>query len=111
MSIPKIETAIPKRRYQIGTFSAIILGDIESEDGIRYRHICALVPEGMTEPLLYISHVKQPEGDVVRIASAEGSQDLAAPESLHDLESFCDQALPVAQKLLSLTDEMPARLM
>lgn len=111
MSIPKIETAIPKRRYQIGTFSAVILGDIESEDDVRYRYICALVPEGVNEPVLYIAHIRQSGGDIVRIASADGTQDLVAPDSMQDLDSFCDQALPVAQKLLSLTDEMPARLM
>lgn len=111
MNIPRIKTAIPKRRYQIGTFSAVILGEIESEDGINYRNICAMVADGATEPLLYIMHIRDKEGETVRIASVEQSQDLTPPEPIKGIDDFCEQVLPIAQKLLSLTDEMPARLM
>ena len=46
MEAPKIQTAIPQRRYQLGEYSGVVLGEIESSDGVKYRYILALVREG-----------------------------------------------------------------
>ena len=43
---PTIATAIPKRRFQIGDYSASLLGEVESNDRRHYRYILALVPTG-----------------------------------------------------------------
>lgn len=111
LSIPTIKTALPKHRYQIGTFSAAILAEIESDDPVRYRYICAVVEDGGRDPLLYISLITGGEGDRVVVASADHSQELLAPPAIRDLENFTEQAIAMVQKLLQLTDEMPAQLM
>ncbi len=46
MDAPKIQTAIPQRRYQFGEYTGVVLGDIESGDDVKYRYILALVREG-----------------------------------------------------------------
>ena len=51
---PVIRTAIPKRRYQIGPYSASLLGEIESGDARAYRYILAFVASGKREPEVYI---------------------------------------------------------
>ena len=111
MSVPKIKTALPKHRYQIGGFSLVILGDIESDDPVRYRYIGAVVQDGDREPLLYISLIRDGDSDRIIVASAEHRQELMAPAELRDVEIFTEQAVAMTQKLLQLTDEMPARLM
>ena len=40
-----IQTAIPKRRYRIGEFTAVVLGEVESEDRADYRYIMAVVDD------------------------------------------------------------------
>jgi hypothetical protein len=111
LSIPKIKTAIPKQRYQIGTFSVVILGDVECYDSARYRYICAAVEDGDSDPLIYISLVEEQEGDRLVVASSEQVQMLQAPSELRELTTFCEQVIPMVQKLLQLTDEIPAQLM
>ena len=47
---PKIDTAIPQRRYQLGAYTVVVLGEIESSDGKDYRYVAAVVREGDPEP-------------------------------------------------------------
>ena len=54
---PVIRTAIPKRRYQIGPYSASLLGEIESGDARAYRYILAFVASGKREP--EVSHLRR----------------------------------------------------
>ena len=46
MEAPKIQTAIPQRRYQFGEYTGVVLGEIESSDAVKYQYILALVREG-----------------------------------------------------------------
>ena len=111
MSTPKINTAIPKHRYQIGIFSVVILGEIDSDDSERYRYICAVVEEGQSEPILYISLIPGSDEDRLVISSMGQVQELQVTQELRDLEFFTDNVIPMVQKLLQLTDEIAAKLM
>ncbi len=50
MTTPHIQTAIPQRRYQLGSFLVNILSDIKTDDPVEYRYIMALIDEGEQEP-------------------------------------------------------------
>ena len=51
MSKPGIVTAIPKRRYTLGEFSLVVLGEIESNDNRDYGYIMAVVRGTDPEPV------------------------------------------------------------
>ena len=55
MDAPRIRTAIPKRRYQLGSFTCVVLGEIESNDNIDYRYILAMVEQGSQQPSFYVT--------------------------------------------------------
>lgn len=114
MSMPQIGTAIPKRRYQLGEFTAVVLGDVESRDGEEYRYVMALVPEGQRQPIFYVSAVRNridKEGSHrLRVASAQMTQDMGAADGWSNLDNFCGDALQVARQALGLMDEQPIRL-
>lgn len=114
MTMPKIGTAIPKRRYQLGEFTAVVLGDVESRDDDEYRFVMALVPEGHQQPIFYISSVRNRSGNEgshrLRAASAQLTRDLGASDDWSSLDNFCEEALQVARQALGLMDEQPLRL-
>lgn len=114
MTTPQIGTAIPKRRYQLGEFTAVVLGDVESRDGEDYRYVMALVPEGQRQPIFYVSSVRNRSGGEgshrLRVASAALTRDMGASDGWFNLDNFCDEALQVARQALGLMDEQPLRL-
>jgi hypothetical protein len=114
MTMPQIDTAIPKRRYQIGEFTAVVLGDVESKDGEEYRFVMALVPEGRRQPIFYVSSVRNRSGDEgshrLRAASTQLTRDMGASDDWNNLDAFCDEALLVVRQALGLMDEQPLRL-
>ena len=117
MQRPAIERAIPKRRYHIGTFGAVILGEVESGDDHAYRHILALVPEGDSDPILYVTaeELAEPGPDgqrmVVRVVAEEGEKVLGPDDRWQELDAFVDDALQMVRRVMRLTDEEPVRLM
>ena len=74
MQAPNIQTAIPKQRYQLGPYQAVLLGEIESPDPVRYRFILALVREGETQPSVFITCEKNS-----RAQAQQGSQGFLIP--------------------------------
>ena len=114
MTMPKIGTAIPKRRYQLGEFTAIVLGEVESRDGEEYRYVMALVAEGQQQPIFYVSAVRNRSGDEgshrLRAASAQLTRDMGASDGWANLDNFCEEAMQVARQALGLMDEQPVRL-
>ena len=114
---PNIETAIPKRRFQIGDFSAVILGEVTSRDQRTYEYILALVPDGETEPVLYITAEKvvadaAPEKvTVVRVIADGGERILGPDQRWCDLDLFGEDALAMVQKVMGLGEEEPRRLL
>jgi hypothetical protein len=116
MNAPRIKTAIPERRYHIGGFIAVILGEVESSDGHTYHHILALVPEGGPEPALYVTSEENASGGsseaatIVRVIAENGERALGPDSRWRDLDAFSEDALAMVQRVMGLTDEEPVRL-
>ena len=114
---PLIQTAIPKRRYQIGEFSASLLGEIDSPDDRSYRYILAFVQLGQTQPALYVCAEQSPvdrapEGRYqLRMISEGLSEVLDVADRWGDLDTFSDQALKLGSQALGLQREQIVRLM
>jgi hypothetical protein len=117
MDAPKIKTALPQRRYQLGEFTAVILGDIESADGIGYRYILAMVREGDASPCLYVTLEKNRRSEAaqgshrMRMVAHNYNEVLGSSDRWSDLEIFVREALTLSSKVLQLGDEQPVRLM
>ena len=116
MDAPKINTAIPKRRYQLGEYGAVVLGEIESGDGVAYEFVMALVQEGQAQPSLYITSERNAPGQTgegshrMRMFAAQGTRVLGSADELRQLDQFCELALSMAAQMLQLADEVPVRL-
>jgi hypothetical protein len=113
MNSPKIETAIPKRRYQLGDFGITVLGDVESRDGNDYRYVFALVQDGKSDPSIYVVAIRVPgsENFTLRLIAPNMERDLETSPAWRDLDHFCEQGISIAQQILGLKDEQPHRLM
>ena len=61
-SSPKIQTAIPQRRYQYGDYGVTVLGEIESGDERDYQFVAAFVKDGESRPRLYVVSERLPPG-------------------------------------------------
>ena len=114
---PQIKTAIPKQRYQIGPFTAIVLGDIDSSDGLDYQYILAMVEEGRDRPGFYVTAERVQGEDAargryrMRILAAWGTEVLGQSDRWQTLDGFIDDAFSIAVAKLALTDESVIRLM
>jgi len=117
MDKPGIVTAIPRRRYRLGDFTLVILDDIESDDGIEYRFIMAVILENDPEPGIYITAEYRPAANAgagdytMRIVMRDGSEVLGSSNAWKDIEDFTGAGLDVVGRVLQLTDEVPYRLM
>ena len=114
MRKPGFKTAIPKRRYKLGEFTIVVLGEIESSDGIDYRYILAVVQGQDPEPGLYITAEKSvaPAGGYsMRVAMKDGAEVIGSSADWGSLDPFVDEALGVVSRMLNLGDETPYRLM
>ena len=112
MNAPNITTAVPKRRYMIGPYSAVVLGEVESPDPVSYRYLMAVVPEGSRDPVLYVACERDAGGDDrVRLVAQGIDQPVADGTPCGGLESFTDYALAVVREAMGLTDETPYQVM
>lgn len=113
---PLIDRAIPKGRYQIGSQVASLLGEIESGDARRFRHILAFVPAGSQEPVLYVcaEEVPPPErrdGAYRLSLISELMSDLVdTSDHWGDRDRFVEQALKLGVQVLGLQDQPVIRL-
>ena len=113
MDAPRIQTAIPQRRYQFGEYTGVVLGDIESGDDVKYRYILALVREGESRPSFYVTSEKNPrrraqEGSHrLRVITQGLDEEIASSDAWAELDAFCAEAFAVAAKVLGLSDEQP----
>lgn len=114
---PVIKTAIPKRRYQVGTHSASLLGEIESGDGRHYRHILAFVPQGQREPVFYVCTEPSPAAERdqgayrLRIVGEIMSEVVDTDDRWGDADAFAEQALKLGQQALGLQQVPIIRIM
>ncbi|HYQ71217.1 MAG TPA: hypothetical protein VET88_04735 [Gammaproteobacteria bacterium] len=111
---PGIATAIPKRRYRLGEFTLIVLGDIESRDGINYRYIMAVIRGEDPEPGIYITAEQgggeKPRDLDMRFIMRDGSEVISSSARWSDLDDFVGEATGVVVQVLNLSDETPYRL-
>jgi len=116
MNAPKIQTAIPQRRYRLGEYSGVVLGEIESSDAAKYKFILALMREGEAKPGFYVTAEKNPRSRAqegshrLRVIAHDLDEDIESSDRWADLDMFCEEALAVAAKVLGITDVRPERL-
>jgi hypothetical protein len=114
---PLIKTAIPKRRYQIGDFSASLLGEIESGDHRQFRYILAFVPIGQREPSLYVCAEPSPPAEAdrgryrLRAINEAMSEVVDSDDRWGDLDAFTEQAVRLGAQILGLQREQVLRLL
>ena len=111
---PAFDTAVPKRRYKLGEFQAVVLGDVESKGDTEYVWVFALVREGDSEPLMYIT-LERIKGAVdplqMHIRLQEQSKTYPAGEEMRNIENFTEMSIDAVVRLFELEDEEPFRLM
>ncbi len=116
MNAPDIQTAVPARRYEIGDYSAVLLHDVTSRRAIAYYFILALVPFGGAAPVLYVT-AERAEGlaegpdTVVRVIAETGERVFGPDDRWRELETFAEDALAMARKVLRLEGEEVRRLL
>lgn len=116
MPLPKIETAIPKQRYQFGPYQAVLLGEIESPDPVRYQFILALVRAGESKPSLFVTAEKNPRAQAaegshrLRVVNEQLNEDFGSSDAFRDAEGFAAAALAAAGRVLGLAGIEPVRL-
>jgi hypothetical protein len=114
---PRIATAIPKRRYQVGDYAATVLGEVESGDPRHYRYILAMVPMGQRTPTLYVTCETTPPRDAVqgayrlRLVTGAMAEVMDTADRWGDLDAFAEQALKLAGQALGLQREQVIRLL
>ncbi|MGB5306474.1 MAG: hypothetical protein WBO06_10750 [Gammaproteobacteria bacterium] len=109
---PGIVTAIPRRRYSLGEYTVVVLHEIESNDGIDYSYIMAVVRGQDPEPGLYITAERIPGRDIaMRIVMQGGDEVLGTSPAWSDLEAFVTASLDIVARVLNVTDETPYQLM
>jgi hypothetical protein len=114
VSKPAFKTAIPKRRYKLGEFSIVVLGEVESEDDVDYQYILAVVQGQDPEPGLYITAEKPAtpsEGYSMRVSMKDGAEVVGSSAEWGSLDPFIDEALGIVSRVLNLGDETPYRLL
>ena len=111
---PGIATAIPRRRYKLGEFTLIVLGDIESKDGIDYQYIMAVIRGEDPDPGIYITAERgggtAPREFSMRFVMRDGSEVIGSSSQWNDLDAFVGEATGIVTRVLSLSDETPYRL-
>lgn len=117
MDAPKIQTAIPRRRYRLGEYEAVVLDEIQSSDAVKYRYVLALVREGESRPSAYVTSVKRPRAQAqdgayaLKLITEVFSEEVGASDAWGHLDKFSRDALALAARSLGLGDEQPVPLM
>lgn len=110
---PKIQRAIPQRRYQYGDYGVTVLGEIESGDGRDYQHIAAFVKEGEAQPRLYIACERLPPGQrdqgshAIRLINSAMDEIMDVDSRWARRDDFVEQALQMGAQMLGLEQETP----
>jgi len=116
MPAPRIKTAIPRQRHQIGNFVATVLGEIDSDDPVEYRYIMAIVEDGQHQPMLFVTSERNTGRETdegryrLRVIMGSEEKELAPSDEWGELERFSSAGLGIVAKLMNLQDEQPVRL-
>jgi hypothetical protein len=110
-------TAVPRRRYQVGDYTATLLGEVETRDPVQYRFILAMVLAGQAQPSLYVTSEKSRRSEAsqgshrLRLIAEGFDEVLGYSDRWREEDAFVTEALSVAVKTLSLADEQALRLL
>jgi hypothetical protein len=112
---PRITTAIPQRRYQLGDYVASVLGEIESPDPPRYQYIMAVVPERESQPVVYVTCDRKrrntEDGAYRLMLVMEGfKEDMGSSDDWGDVDAFADAAFAIVVRALNLGKVEPLPL-
>ena len=113
---PRIDTAIPQRRYQFGDYSVTVLGDVESGDEHDYRFVAAFVKEGEPQPQLFVVSEKlrtgqsAPGGQALRVITSVMDEVMDVDDRWRNLDDYVEQTLQLGSQILGLEQEIPYRL-
>lgn len=116
MPFPVIHTAIPKRRYQVGPYQAVLLGDIESPDPVRYQFILAVIRQGESRPGLFVTAEKNPRSQSaagshrLRVISDQIDETRGSSDGYARPDEFAAAALAEAATRLGLAGVAPVPL-
>jgi hypothetical protein len=114
---PRIQTAIPQRRYHYGDYAVSVLGEIESGDDHDYQFVAAFVLEGEAQPKLFVVSERQPPGQrrqgshALRVINSAMDEVMEIDSRWGRLDDFTAQALEIGAQLLGLEQETPFALM
>ena len=114
---PDIKRAIPKRRYSLGEFIVVVLGEIESGDAADYRWILAVVREGESEPGMYLTCEAAPQSMreegrfALRLILPDGAEIIGVGDEWGELDAFADEGIRIVKSLLDLGDQEAWRLL
>lgn len=112
---PGIATAIPRRRYRLGEFTLVVLGDIQSHDGIDYQYIMAVIRGQDPKPGIYITAERGggagQEEFSMRFIMQDGSEVIGSSVRWSDLDAFVEEATGIISRVLNLGDETSYRLL
>lgn len=114
---PRIKTAIPKRRYQVGDYSASLLGEIEGGGVTAYLYILAFIQMGRQEPGFYVCSEQAPAAETsdgryrLRVINEAMSEVVDQNDRWGDLDTFAEQALRLGIQALGLRQEQVVRLL
>ncbi|MDD3448901.1 MAG: hypothetical protein PHF72_07715 [Gammaproteobacteria bacterium] len=117
MDAPRIGTAIPKRRYQLGEYGLVVLGEVASLDGRDYTWIMALTRDGEARPDLFVTSEANPPGEReqgshrLRVIAASGEKVLGSSDGLSDIDNFATVAIGITKQLFKLEDEQEMQLL
>ncbi len=115
-NFPKIQRAIPKRRYKVGDYGVTVLGEVETGDTAEYLYLLAFVREGESQPSVFVCSERCPPGQRdggshrLRVINSAMSEVMDSDDRWRDLETFVDEGLKLGMQLLGLTQETPFRL-
>lgn len=114
MALPKIQSAIPKRRYQYGEFIVTILSDITSPDPYDYLYIAAVLRDGCTQPEVYITcesiqKIGQ-QSYSIKVLSQDSEHTISQNSQWKNEQLFFDYVLQGVGQMFHLTDETPILL-
>jgi len=114
MAIPHIQSAYPKKRYKYGEFLVTLLTDVVSKDAQQYTYLIAIMPEGKTQPEVYITYqAVSSQGDVtyqIKVISEQDEHIINYDANPMSESAFCDFALQGIEQMFGLTDETPVAL-
>ncbi len=106
------------QRHQIGSFVATVLGDIESDDPVRYRYIMAIVEDGKQEPAMYVVSEHNTDSSAgnesryrLRVIMGNEEKTLSPSDEWGEVDKFSLAGMGIIAKLMKLQDEQPVRLM